>query len=132
MSIVDLAEARLLREVERRPAAGRLAVDWVIDDDGLPIVRIVFTSDPEQVRDPHAFLAGYLPSLAAHLRGLAEDTSVLVEEDDEPSEPVSPLTSGAYGMGALGPVLPDVPIRSYATSFRVPTEGAPMLTLVRP
>lgn len=129
MSVVDFAKARLLREVERRPAAGQLVVDWVIDDDGLPIVKILFTSDPAQVEDPHAFLAGYLPSLAAHLRGLAADTSVLVEEADEPSEPVSPLTSGAYAMTSVGPALPEVPIRSYATSFRVP--GAPALTLVR-
>ena len=131
MSVVDFAKARLLREVERRPAAGQLVVDWVIDDDGLPIVKIVFNSDPAQVRDPHAFLAGYLPSLAAHLRGLAADTSVLVEEEDEPSAPVSPLTSGAYAMTSVGPALPDVPIRSYATSFRVSGTTTPALTLVR-
>jgi hypothetical protein len=131
VSVVDFAKARLLREVERRPAAGQLLVDWVIDDDGLPIVKIVFTSDPAQVQDPHAFLAGYLPSLAAHLRGLAADTSVLVEEEGEPSAPPSPLTSGAYGMTSVGPVLPDVPLRSYATSFRVSATGAPALTLVR-
>jgi hypothetical protein len=131
MSVVDLAEARLLREVERRPAAGQLVVDWVLDDDGLPIVKILFTSDPAQVQDPHAFLAGYLPSLAAHLRGLAADTSVLVEKADAPSEPASPLTNGAYGMTSVGPALPDVPICSYATSFRVSTTGAPALTLMR-
>lgn len=110
MSVVDLAEARLLREVTRRPAAGRLVVDWVLDDDGLPIVKIVFNSDPAQVADPHTFLAGYLPSLVDHLRTLAEDTSTFVEE--------SPLTSGAYAMSDIGPTLPEVPLRSHVTLVR--------------
>ena len=128
MSVVDLAEARLLREVERRPAAGQLVVDWVLDDDGLPIVKIVFNSDPAQVSDPHGFLAGYLPALAAHLRTLAADTSSLVEvapvsEDED----ASPLTSGAYAMSPVGPPLPEVPLRSHVASFA----PAPALTLVR-
>lgn len=110
MSVVDLAEARLLREVARRAPAGQLVVDWVLDDDGLPIVKIVFNSDPAQVSDPHAFLTGYLPSLVAHLRTLAADTSTLVEE--------SPLTSGAYAMPDVGPTLPEVPLRSHITLVR--------------
>jgi len=128
VSIVDLAEARLLREVERRPAAGQLVVDWVLDDDGLPIVKIVFNSDPAQVGDPHAFLAGYLPALAAHLRTLAANTSALVEVEPAPEDAQeSPLTSGAYAMSNVGPALPEVPLRSHVASFA----GTPALTLVR-
>jgi hypothetical protein len=119
VSVVDLAEARLLREVERRPAAGQLVVDWVLDDDGLPIVKIVFNSDPAQVHDPHVFLAGYLPALAAHLRTLAEDTSTLVEVEPVPdAAPQSPLTSGAYAMSHVGPALPEVPLRSHVALVR--------------
>ena len=120
MSVVDLAEARLLREVERRPAAGQLVVDWVLDDDGLPIVKIVFNSDPAQVRDPHQFLAGYLPALAAHLRTLAADTSALLEVEPVPeAAPACPLTSGAYAMSDIGPTLPEVPLRSHVMLVRV-------------
>jgi len=119
VSVIDLAEARLLREVERRPAAGQLVVDWVLDDDGLPIVKIVFNSDPTQVRDPHEFLAGYLPALAAHLRTLAADTSALVEMEPVPEDAQeSPLTSGAYAMPDVGPALPEVPLRSHVALVR--------------
>ena len=74
MSVVDLAEARLLREVARRKPIGRLAVEWVYDDDGEPIVRLSFDYDEGEIGDPHTFLARYLPSLAAHLYSLASSS----------------------------------------------------------
>ena len=83
MSVVDLAEARLLREVARRKPVGRLAVEWVLDDDGEPIVHLSFDYDEEQVGNAHTFLARYLPSLAAHLYSLASSS----EDGDDGSTP---------------------------------------------
>jgi hypothetical protein len=69
--IIDFATARLAREVACRKPVGRLAVEWVFDDDGEPIVHLSFDYNEEQVGEAHAFLARYLPSLATHLAGLA-------------------------------------------------------------
>jgi hypothetical protein len=69
--IIDFATARLAREVARRKPVGRLAVEWVFDDDGEPIVHLSFDYDAGEVGEAHAFLARYLPSLATHLAGLA-------------------------------------------------------------
>jgi len=83
MTVIDFATARLAREVARRRPAGRLSVEWVLDDDGEPIIHLSFDYDEEQVGNAHVFLARYLPALAMHLYSLVSSDEV--EASSEPS-----------------------------------------------
>jgi hypothetical protein len=65
--VIDLAEARATREVERRPTVGKLNVEWVLDDDGEPIIQATFEYDETRVPDAYLFLARYLPRLGLHM-----------------------------------------------------------------
>lgn len=94
MTVIDFATARLAREVARRKPVGRLAVEWVFDDDGEPIVHLSFDYDEGQVGNAHTFLARYLPSLAAHLYSLASSEAEQGEEVSASSSPSSPAPSG--------------------------------------
>jgi hypothetical protein len=88
MTVIDFATARLAREVARRKPVGRLAVEWVFDDDGEPIVHLSFDYNEGEVGNAHAFLARYLPSLATHLYSLASSS-----EEDEASVPAGSGTN---------------------------------------